>query len=517
MSMSAHATPAVTSPDPSEVGTAFLISRPDTGETVFASAAFETITGYPVSAVLGEVSLMAGLVHPDHLQSLSAYAVAFRARRPAQLEARIIRADGEIRWVRLASTPLPAEDGVPRTVTSWEDITARVTAVETAQAAETAARAAHGAKSASVSRLSHELRNPLNAVIGFAQLLERRLTDLDDLSSVQYILSSGRHLLEMIDEVLDITRIGADTLSPPAEPVEAASLVDEVVDLVQPRADRSQVRIAVEGGPAGLRFLGDRPRIVQVLQNLMTTAIADNRPGGHIWISWSALGGASVTVRDDGPGIPREQQEPLLTPADRSGVASVAAPVAGAGLAVTRALVERMGGTLSFESAPGAGSSFSVVLPPAPGRRATVGSAETGFAPTEQGIGPRTLLYIGDDPAHVRTVSSLLRVRPGWQLVHVGLGTVGVELARSRRPDLVLLDLHLPDPFGLSVLETLKADPAMSDIPVVVLSTDAGPPQVGRLLQAGAAQCLTKPLNTHAVLMLLDGITADQQTRMVDA
>ncbi|MEP6979322.1 MAG: ATP-binding protein [Nakamurella sp.] len=501
-------------PDTSEVGTAFLISRSDTGETVFASAAFETITGYPVSTVVGVASPLSGLVHPDDLQCLSAYTVAFRAGRPAQLRARIIRADGESRWIRLASTPLPADDGAPRTVTSWEDITARVTADE---AAETAARAAHRAKSALVSRLGHELRNPLNAVIGFAQLLERRLTDLDDLSSVQYILSSGRHLLEMIDEVLDITRIDADTLSLTADPVEAPALVDEVVDLVQPRADRSRVRIAVEGGPAGLRFLGDRPRLVQVLQNLLTTAIADNRPGGHLWISWSALGGASVTVRDDGPGISREQHERLLTPADRVGVGPVPAPVAGVGLAVTRALIELMGGTLSFESAPGAGSSFSLALPCAPDRRATVGSAETGFVPTEQGSEASTLLYIGDNPPHVRTVSAMLRLRPGWHLLHTGLGADGVELARSRRPDLVLLDMHLPDRFGLSVLETLKADPATSDIPVVVLSTDAGLPQVDRLLQAGAAQHLTKPLDTQEVLMLLDGITADPQTRMVDA
>lgn len=514
-----HAAPvatsdAATASDTSAVVTSFLLTRLDTGATVFASAEFETITGHPVDAILGQGSLMRTLVHPDDLQATAAYVTAFWAGRPAQHETRIIRADGEVRWVRLAASPLPPEGGVDRMVTSMEDITARVLAVEAAQVAEAAARAAHEAKSALISRMSHELRTPLNAVIGFGQLLERRVTDTDDLSSVQYIVSSGRHLLEMINEVLDISRIGAGTLSLSVEPVEVMSLVDEVVNLVEPAAVRAGVGIAIEGGPVGLRMLGDRQRLVQVLQNLLTNAIRFNQAGGHIWISWSALGGSSVTVRDDGQGIPREQQERLFTPVDRLGAESVALEGGGVGLSVTRALVELMGGALSFESVPGAGSSFSMTLPTAHDRRAVT---DLPVIPTQQGVPPTTLLYIEDNQPNVRVVSSLLRLRPGWQLQHAARGQLGLEMARTRLPDLVLLDLHLPDCFGLSVLESLKADPMTADIPVVVLSADASSTQVDRLLQAGAAQYLTKPLDVHEVLMLLDGITADQLTRMVDA
>lgn len=527
----------------SEVTTAFTITCLRSGETVFASPAFETVTGYPVSAVMGEAGLIARLLHPDHRQSTAAYVLGFWAGRAGAHEARMIRRDGQVRWVRLACTPLPAEDaadGAVRMVTCIEDITARVVAVETARAGELAARAAHEAKSALISRMSHELRTPLNAVIGFGQLLERRLTDDDDLSSVQYILSSGRHLLTMIDAVLETSRIGAGALPLTVEPVDAASLVDEVVNLVQPLADRAGIGIAVEGGPGGLRILGDRSRLVQVLRNLVTDTLKDHRPGGHIWVSWSALGGASVTIRDDRLSTPPRAAAPV-TPFDQVGAETTVAQGSGVELAVTRALIELMSGSLSFASAPGSGSSCTVSLPSAPDRNTpgtgpapAIGSgpATARAAPADGSAasptptptpppgpesGSLTLLYIEDNQPNVRVVASLLRLRPEWKLVHAGLGGLGLELARSRRPDMVLLDLHLPDCFGLSILEALKADPATADIPVVILSADASLTQVDRLLLAGAAQYLTKPLDVREVLLLLDGITADQSTRTVDA
>ncbi len=507
---------ATTIADPAESVTAFLIARLDTGETLHADEAFETITGHPVSALLADASLLARALHPDHLQAASVYAQAFWAGRSCHLEARIVRRDGELRWIRFASAPVPWAAGETRMVTSLTDITAWVAAAETARAAEQAERAAHEAKSALISRMSHELRTPLNAVIGFGQLLERRTIDPEDLSSVQYILSSGRHLLGMIEEVLDISRIGAGKPATAVEPVEAPSLIDEVVNLMRPSADRAGVRVAVEAGPPGLRLLGDRPRLAQVLQNLLTHAIHANRPGGHIWISWSALGGASLSVRDDASAPGPGRQQPLHT-SDPVDVELAGSAGTGVALSATRALVELMGGTMSAESVPGSGSSFTVTLPAAPDRRAAPTASAPATATSQKGAGPTTLLYVEDNQPNVRVVTSLLKLRPGWQLVHAGLGGTGLELARSRRPDLVLLDLHLPDCFGLSVLESLKADPATAGIPVVVLSADANLSQVERLLQAGAAQYLTKPLDVHEVLMLLDGITADQRSRMVDA
>ncbi|WP_111764896.1 PAS domain-containing hybrid sensor histidine kinase/response regulator [Nakamurella deserti] len=509
--------PQQPAPPPAPLPTVFLVSRLSPPRHLSVSDGFETVTGIPASTMLDDPTTLMRLIHPDDLEATAAWVQRNWSGHPGQIELRLVRPDGGTRWIRLASALLPPDpaDG-QRMVTTIDDITPRVAAVEAARTAEAAARAAHEAKSALISRMSHELRTPLNAVIGFAQLLERRITDPDDQSSVQYILSSGHHLLAMIDEVLDVARIGAGSLSLTVEPVEAPSLVDEVVQLIQPAADRARIAVAVEGGPAGLRLLGDRQRLVQVLHHLLDSVIEHHRPGGHVWVSWSALGGASVTVRDDGPGLPAEVRRRLFTPAGGADPGS-APPGGGVGLSVTQALVELMSGTIAVDSAPGAGTSFTVRLPAAADRWADVGSADAAFVPTQQGIGPTTLLYIEDNEPNVRVVTSLLRLRPGWQLVHAGLGTTGLALARSRTPDLILLDLHLPDCFGQSVLETLKADPVTAEIPVVILSADASRTQVDRLLQAGAAQYMTKPLDVREVLMLLDGITAEQLTRMVDA
>lgn len=496
--------------------TVFVVSRIDTAEHLHVSEGFESITGLPGSVLLGDATVMIRLIHPHDVQVAASWMQKFWAGRPGQVEMRIVRPDTEVRWVRMASAVLPVA-GERRMITAIDDITERITAIEVARAAEASARAAHETKTALISRLSHELRTPLNAVIGFGQLLERRITDPDDQSSVQYILSSGRHLLAMIEEVLDVSRIGAGSASMIIEPVEAPSLIDEVVRLVQPAADRAGVALAVEGGPAGLRLFGDRQRLVQVLHNLIGDAIHDNAAGGRVRLSWSAIDGASVVVRHDGQRAPEDVRQPVVTPFDRRH--AEASPVAGSGvgLSVARALVELMGGGISVDPAPGAGASFTVRLPAAPDRRVGVGTADEALVATEQGISPTTLLYIEDNEPNVRVVTSLLRLRPAWQMVHAASGGAGVEVARSRMPDVILLDLHLPDCFGLSVLETLKADPLTAGIPVVILSADASQSQVDRLLQVGAAQYLTKPLDVREVLMLLDGITADQLSRMVDA
>jgi PAS domain S-box-containing protein len=494
------------------VDTVFTLRQLDPPAYLYVSPGFRKLTGRDPAELTSRPAVLQELVHPeDRERVLSEFRISSPDKQSASTEFRIVRVDGDVRWVRSFTTPVPNPHGQPeRVVTVTEDITDRVQAAQSLREAETAARAANEAKNDFLSRMSHELRTPLNAVLGFGQLLEIQLKDSDQADSVRHIVRAGRHLLDLINEVLDITRIEARELSVSLESVPVAAIVDETSLLMRPLADAANVTLVVSGGPIGLYAMADRQRLRQILLNLISNAIKYNLDGGGVWLSWSAEAGqwTSITVRDDGRGIAADMHDRLFTPFDRLGAESSGVEGTGVGLTVTRRLAELMNGSVSFQSEPGQGSSFTVTLP----------TSEEPFSlvcdpATDDGLhghermappGSLTLLYIEDNAPNVHVMEAVLDLRPEWRLVHAGLASLGVELARAHRPDLILLDVHLPDGSGLDVLTALTSDETTAHLPVVVLSADASHQQVKRMLRAGAGRYLTKPLEVNEVLALLD-------------
>jgi CheY-like chemotaxis protein/anti-sigma regulatory factor (Ser/Thr protein kinase) len=390
------------------------------------------------------------------------------------------------------------------------DVTAEAALEVRLREAVVGAEAASRAKSEFLSRMSHELRSPLNLVLGFAQVLE-----LDDLAPAQdeavgHILRAGRHLLDLIDEVLDIDRIESGLLHLDLGPVGVDEVVGDAVNLTWPLAERAGVAVDVSlpRGVAGSQVLGDRQRLLQVLLNLLTNAVRYNRSGGRVEVVGERLGDRlRLRVTDTGPGIPSEAMEGLFEPYVRGQGRSFDG--VGVGLSLSRQLMERMGGTIGASSEPGRGSTFTVELPlsteSAPAREAA-GRVRPEPRPGPGGGPPFRVLCVEDNADNLALVGEILGRLTAVELLGAADGASGLGLARGERPDLVLLDLHLPDMTGEELLDRLRAEPELAGIPVVVVSADATAGQRRRLEERGVAAYLTKPIEVGRLLDLVEGL-----------
>jgi signal transduction histidine kinase/CheY-like chemotaxis protein len=372
------------------------------------------------------------------------------------------------------------------------------------------AESASGAKSDFLSRMSHELRTPLNVVLGFGQILELRGTlEEKDQTAVEQILKAGRHLLELINEVLDLSRIesGRMTISP--EPVQLAELVGEALDLIGPLAQQREVRLTASVECCHRHVSADRQRLKQVLLNLLSNAVKYNRDAGDVLVSCVAGedGRVRLRVSDTGPGIPTVLIDRLFEPFERLGAEGGPVEGTGLGLALSRQLVKLMDGEIGAENREGGGSTFWVELDGAEAPQ------DSGAEPREEPhtelaapLGERRVLLIEDNLANVKLIEVLTADREHIELLPAMTGQLGLELAREHAPDLILLDQHLPDLTGAEVLHRLKANPETRDVPVVIVSADATPGQIRRMRERGAAGYLTKPLDIPRFLAVLDGV-----------
>ena len=382
---------------------------------------------------------------------------------------------------------------------------------ELSQATAEADRA-NRAKSEFLSRMSHELRTPLNAILGFGQLLEMDALSGRQGESVGHILRAGRHLLGLIDEVLDISRIEAGRLRLSLEPVPVRETLGQAMQLVRPSAAAMDVSVQAEAIDEGLHVLADRQRLQQVLLNLLSNAIKYNRPRGTVRVACATTGERlRIAVTDTGAGIAADKLARLFVPFDRLGAEATGVEGTGLGLALSKTLVDAMRGTLEVQSAQGAGSTFSVELPvvPAPGAARAAAAVELSEAAAP--ALPRTILYIEDNVSNLRLVESVLRRRPNLTVLSAMQGRVGVDLARDHRPDLILLDRHLPDIDGEQVFQLLQDDPRTRAIPVVILSADAVAAGMQALLARGVRAYLTKPLDVRQLLALIDETLAGER------
>jgi len=372
------------------------------------------------------------------------------------------------------------------------------------QLAEQASRT----KTEFLSRMSHELRTPLNAILGFAQLLEMSKLDPLHAESVDHILLAGKHLLGLIDEVLDISRIEVGRLPLSPEPVFLSEAVPEIVNLVRPLAADRSVSVTITSLAESVVVV-DRQRLNQILLNLLTNAIKYNRPGGSVTIICeddpSAL--PRITIADTGPGIAPEMMSRLFDPFDRLDAERTGVQGTGLGLAIARALAQAMGGDLDASSVLGVGSEFRLDLPrEAPFEQQAEPPVDEEPneppAPSE----PRYVLCVEDSNQDALLVRRSLAWRPEVTLLSVETGSDGLALARDHPPALILTDLHLPDLSGVEMLARLRDHDRTARIPVVVVTADRDTQQAERLLAAGARAYLTKPFDVRTFLGIVDEI-----------
>jgi signal transduction histidine kinase/ActR/RegA family two-component response regulator len=364
-------------------------------------------------------------------------------------------------------------------------------------------------KSEFMSRMSHELRTPLNAVVGFAQLLELDELSEDQRDSVDHILKGGQHLLKLINEVLDIARIEAGDIAMSPEPVLVRDSLKEVVGLMRSLADQRGVRVNFSPDSCTEYVLADGHRLKQVLLNLLSNAVKYNRPDGSVSISCEPSGETRMRIKvaDTGIGLSIEQRRQIFTPFARLGAENSDIEGTGIGLSLSRQLAEAMGGSLDLESVVGEGSVFWIELPLAEGpidRYERLGKTGHSAQLAGEGALRHVVLHIENNLANINLVQRIVARREGIEIIPAMQGRLGLDLAREHLPMLILLDLHLPDISGDDVLQQLRRDPATSNIPVVMVSAEASPGQVQRLMNTGALAYLTKPIDVNELLNILD-------------
>jgi PAS domain S-box-containing protein len=477
------------------------------GRVEEVSRASARILGYDLEHATHDE--LEALVHPDDIPAVyDAYGDLMTARSAGlDLRYRVRHADGH--WVTLDTRgqAIVSESGdIEGAVVVSRDVTADLAFEAELERALADAERASSAKSEFLSRMSHELRTPLNSVLGFAQLLD--MDDLDDTQreAVGHILRAGQHLLNLIDEVLDIARIESGRLDISVEPVPVGAVVGDAVDLTGPLAEDRGIHLAVDlqRCPADAHVRADRQRLLQVLLNLLSNGVKYNRPQGTVSVTVVRHKDMTrISVADTGPGIAPEDAERVFKPFDRLGAERSGVQGTGVGLTLSKHLVEQMGGTIELESEPDAGATFVVSLPTAsPPRqvKALAPPPRTGGVPD----GLLKVLHIEDNLANLELVEQVLARTGSVELRAAMYGSLGLELAREQRPDLVLLDLHLPDMTGAQVLEQLRAEPETAQVPVVVVSADATPNQVRTLQAGGVLAYLTKPIDVHELLRVVE-------------
>jgi CheY-like chemotaxis protein/nitrogen-specific signal transduction histidine kinase len=409
------------------------------------------------------------------------------------------------------------KDGHSRAIQAISIVSPLAEANRALMTATIEAETANRAKSDFLSRMSHELRTPLNAILGFAQILRMRDLGERDNRGLDYILKAGRHLLALIDEVLDIARIEVGRLALSLEPVDLGLSVREVLQLTAPLAAQQAIELVNEVNETlTLHVRADKQRLTQVLLNLVSNAIKYNRVGGRVMLRCTTQenGWLRLLVQDTGAGIAHEHLVKVFQPFERLGAAHSAVEGTGMGLALCKRLVELMGGTIGVESVVGEGSTFWFALLPAdspinPGP-ASQGPSTPSPAP---GLSRRgTVLYVEDNASNLTLIQHLLAEMADVRLLTAMQGRLGLELAHGQSPDLILLDLHLPDITGEEVLRRLRADSRTCAIPVAILSADALPSTIERLRDAGAAAYLTKPIDVRQLLNFLHDILAPERS-----
>jgi signal transduction histidine kinase/CheY-like chemotaxis protein len=377
--------------------------------------------------------------------------------------------------------------------------------VRTSELEEARASAEHAnqGKSAFLSSMSHELRTPLNAILGFNQLLAsdaKPMTDARRKEFTGFISKAGKHLLELINEILDLAKVESGQLRLSLEPVNLAEIMADCQAMIEPLGLQRKLMMTFPKDPAYI-LLADRTRLKQILLNLLSNAIKYNRDSGILSVACTPGEGRRVriSIHDSGMGLDAEKLNALFQPFNRLGQESGVEEGTGIGLVVTKRLVELMRGTIGVTSTVGVGSVFWIELhaiDPVPSVDG-IGRVEPPAqrAPLPQRAGMSTLLYIEDNPANLRLIEEIILLIPGLRLLSAPDAHLGLQLARAHLPDLILMDLHLPGMGGIEALKVLRADPATAAIPVIAVTASAMPRDIEAGIESGFASYVTKPID----------------------
>ena len=505
----------------------FIRRKDGRAQFPFISDACREILELEPAALQAQASEYFKLVHPeDRLAYEKAAAASIADLTTLHWEGRYLAPSGCLKWVHLSSQP----ERMPNGDIHWDgvllDITARKQTEEAlrqakfiAEAARAEAEKANDAKSEFLSRVSHELRTPLNAILGFGQLLEISPLREQDALGVKYLMQGARRLLSLVDEVLDLSSAEAGALPLVFGSVDIDPLVSECVHLVERQAQTRGVKCWVEAAPLGPRLAwADEQRLRQVLLNLLSNAIKYNREGGEVVISRVALpdGHLRLNVKDSGPGISPEGIERLFVPFGRLEQTRGTVAGTGLGLVVSRRIAEAMGGRLGVESEVGCGSTFWLSLPLSAAPVSSFQNLPSAILPAapQQTPPEAAVLYIEDNPSNQQVMEMLFAShRPRWTILFASDGKAGFEQACRALPDLILLDLQLPEMPGDAVLAALRRHPQTQAIPVVILSADATTRSQELLVAGGANDYIAKPFGIDDLLTRLDRVLLEPAPR----
>jgi PAS domain S-box-containing protein len=412
--------------------------------------------------------------------------------------------DGSTHWLEVIAHSVRGADGrAARLIGTCRNVTQQVAHEQLLRDKEGAERA-NRAKSQFLSRMSHELRTPLNSILGFAQLMG--LDRLHPLAAEQQqrldsVHRAGRHLLGLINDVLELSRIEQEDFSLQLQPVDLADALNDCLSMISPLARKSGIDLPLlPATPCWV--LADRRALEQIVMNLLSNAIKYNRSGGRVHVALRNDDGAvHLAVTDEGAGLSPAQQQRLFQHFERLGAETGRIEGTGLGLVISRELALALGAELRVHSAPGSGSTFTLVLPAADAAPAVRPPTAPAEAMSVAAPGPqRTVLYIEDERLNVVLMEEMFRTRPHWRLVVAEDGAEGMALARQERPDLLLIDMHLPDTTGLALVKALRADAALRGSRCIALSADAMSEQVETALAAGFDAYWTKPIDVGRVL-----------------
>lgn len=435
---------------------------------------------------------------------------------PMTMETAHRRKDGTTFPIEVRISLLPSEDGT-LFIAMVRDITERKEVSHKLEQAKKDAETANQAKSDFLSSMSHELRTPLNAILGFTQLLEmdpRYPLNEAQKESTEHILKGGNHLLELINQVLELAKIEAGKMSLSIEPVSISNLLDESIPMVEPMAEKRNITINVNNEDCtDVAVMADLTRIKQVLLNLLSNAVKYNTQGGSISVNISKKDDAYVhiAVSDTGPGIPNDKQDGIFQPFNRLGHETSEIEGTGIGLVIAREMIHLMKGDIGFESEIGKGSTFWIEIPLAkqtsestieaiqaqvgePEQYGTIGAKDTDY----------TVLYIEDNKANLQLMEKVLRMMSNINLITANDAELGLKMAAQQQPDIILLDINLPGMDGYEALERLKISELTSSIPVIAVTAQATKSEITRGRHAGFKGYVTKPIQ---VQVLIDAIT----------
>lgn len=475
------------------------------GRFIKLNKAWENTLGYSNSEL--ENKFFLDYVHPDDVQNtLNAMSKLSELQPVLKFTNRYRTQQGDYKFIEWHSVPVGKF-----IYCAAHDITDRMSYEEELRSARSEAEVSNRSKSDFLSKMSHELRTPMNSILGFAQLLEMSTLSPGQQKGVTHILKSGKHLLDLINEILDISKIEAGKVTISLEPVNLANTIHEVIDILQPFANKLHITIInnTKASHKKLCVLADKQRLKQIIINFVNNAIKYNHEGGAVWIDTEITKNANtaaeqvkITVKDNGIGIDPLDFDRIFIPFERVGALHHFTEGTGLGLAVAKQLINLMDGSIGVESELNMGSKFWIELPMclSATEQAELHENLTLTQNTDANI-KGSILYIEDNSSNIELVSQIIENRlPNIKLYTSTNGKQAVTLAEQIKPNLILLDLHLPDLHGSQVFKNLLLNPAVSNIPVIVVSADAMPKQIDEMYNLGIKKYLTKPIDVPELL-----------------